>query len=365
MVVGVVMTGFAAKTPWADSPRPAIMAAGLASSACLWWSVRWPWFVCLSGAVCYAVSGNPWPLLVALFIAGMHRRWPLGFLALMVGTIGFISRDVIDAERLTIGAVESAAAIAGGVLAVGVYVGTQRALVASLRRQAEHVETERVLRDEQSRAEERARIAHEMHDVVAHQVALIALHAGALEVNPEIDRGSVIRSAELIRNTARQALIELREVLSTLRPNGVSTDPDGQLPTVAELVGAAQAAGVTIILTNETAPLPPLAERAAVHVVQEAITNATRYGPGAPIEVFVGQTDDRSVVVIVTNDRPAQPPNREELPGSGRGLVGLSERLRLLGGALVAGPNAEGGWRVEARVPVQTAPVVKTFAEQR
>ena len=359
------MTGFAAKTPWADSPRPAIVAAGLASSACLWWSARWPWFVCLSGAVGYAVSGNPWPLLVALFIAGMHRRWPLGFLALMVGTIGFISRDVIDAERLTIGAVESAAAIAVGVLAVGVYVGTQRALVASLRRQAEHAETERVLRDEQSRAEERSRIAREMHDVVAHQVALIALHAGALEVNPEIDRGSVIRSAELIRTTARQALTELREVLSALRPNGVSTDPDGQLPTVAELVGAAQAAGMTIALTNETAPLPPLAERAAVRVVQEAITNATRYGPGAPVEVFVGQTDDRSVVVVVTNDRPAQPPDGEELRGSGRGLVGLSERLRLLGGALVVGPNAEGGWRVEARIPVQAPPLLDAFAEQR
>lgn len=204
VLVGVVLTLLAAKTPWATSPRWAIVAAGLVSSTALWWLQRLPLAVCLASAGGYAVSGNFWPLVIGLFACGATRRPRVVLSALIAGTVGLAMHERLDEAASTLSSVESAIGLAAVVVAVGLYVGTQRELVASLRRHAMQAATERSLRDDQARAEERARIAREMHDVVAHQITLVALEAGALEVNTGMDNAAVAKTAGLIRESAHR-----------------------------------------------------------------------------------------------------------------------------------------------------------------
>ncbi|MEV8225056.1 histidine kinase [Streptomyces sp. NPDC079167] len=214
---------------------------------------------------------------------------------------------------------------------------------------AERLGRERQLVAEQARLAERARIAQDMHDVLGHDLSLIALSAGALQLAPGLD-DQQRRAAKDIRARAATAVERLGEVVGVLsgheeppplRPHGAE---------LAELVGDAAESGLRVELRvdGEADGLPPVVARAVHRVVQEALTNVARHAPGAMATVQVRHTETESEVAVVNG--PAKPP-AGRLPGQGgRGLIGLDERVRLAGGTFEHGPR-EGGFAVSARLP--------------
>jgi signal transduction histidine kinase len=240
----------------------------------------------------------------------------------------------------------------------GAYVGARRDLVTSLRDRAARAEEQRELRAEQARLAERARIAREMHDVLAHKVSLIALQAGGLEVNPGVGTEQVQQTAGLIRSTAREALQDLRGVLGVLREQpAASTDGAGLAPLpglsqIATLVSASRLAGVQVTLSIELTDLPETLGRTIFRVVQESLTNIHKHARGAATDIVIAAgaaSGVPGVRVSVSNRRPVAAGSL--LPGSGAGLIGLRERVAVVGGTLTAGPTPDGGWRVDVWLP--------------
>jgi signal transduction histidine kinase len=243
-------------------------------------------------------------------------------------------------------------------MAVGAFVGARRDLLASLRSRAEQAEAELALRSDQARLAERTRIAQEMHDVLAHRISLIGLHAGGLEVRPDAGPEVVERSATLIRETARAALEDLRGVLGVLRTDtsvtGADLAPQPQLRDVPRLVASSSDAGIAVTLVDELPedPVPEVTGRTVYRVVQEALTNVHKHARDAATTVRLTGKPDDGLVVEVVNIRPVSADSL--LPGAGVGLVGLRERVVLAGGTLDTGPTGSGGWRVRAWFPWPT-----------
>jgi signal transduction histidine kinase len=192
-----------------------------------------------------------------------------------------------------------------------------------------------------------------MHDVLAHKVSLIALHAGALEVNPDAGAGRVEEVAGLIGTTARDTLEELRTVLGVLRrsPTGPMEAEGGDpFADVERLVGSWRQAGMQVELVDDAGPMSSAIARAAYRLVQEGLTNVHKHAPGAAATVALAGGRGHDVVVSVANG-PPDGAGRRQLSGSGAGLIGRGERIQLLGGSLSAGPQPGGGWMLAARLP--------------
>lgn len=356
LVAGCVfLTALAVKTPWSPLPRPVILLAGLVGSLAQLRRRQWPELAAVLGAAGYALSGNPGPWLIGLYSGaayGPRRRLWLPALAGWTGPIAFLW---IQDGRPGMGAVAAAALVTALVVIAGVYLATRRDLLDLLRERAVRAETEQVLRDDRARAAERNRIAREMHDVLAHKVSLIALHAGALELGGDSDRAR--QAGAVIRVTAREALQELRTVLGILRAepgadSGSGLENGEVFADLASLVEASTRAGQQVELTDRAGPLPPATARVVYRVVQEGLTNAHRYAPGAPTTVSVESGPESTVTVTVRNAPAAGAPI--DVPGSGSGLVGLAERIRLVGGSMhsgTLGDNGRAGWQLRAVVP--------------
>ncbi|MFI9838884.1 sensor histidine kinase [Nonomuraea sp. NPDC051941] len=347
VTVCLFLTVLAVKTPWAPLPRVVIAAAGLVATGALWFRDRWPTAVAAVGAGAYALSGNPGPLLIGLF-SGAGARLGARFAALaVIGVAGFVAQQWVDEGRLGTDALVPALAATAAVLVTGGYVATRRELTRSLRERAERAEAERHLRDEQARAAERGRIAREMHDVLAHKVTLISLHAGGLEVNPGAAPARIEREAALIRGTAQEALEELRKIVGVLRAGH-----DDIFPDLRRLVESWAAVGNTVTLHGDLDTLPVATARAAYRLVQEGLTNAHKHAFGAPVTVSVTGSPQDGITITVTNERSLHPAARPS--GAGAGLVGLAERFRLIGGTVRGAPDDAGGWRLEGRLPGDT-----------
>jgi signal transduction histidine kinase len=242
------------------------------------------------------------------------------------------------------------------------FVRAQRELVQSLRDRADRLESEQRLRVEQAREAERLRIAREMHDVLAHRISLLSLHAGALEFRPDAPPDEVAEAAGVIRASAHAALEELREVIGVLR-EGVDegTPPEPPQPTLAQipaLVDESRAAGMRVVCRIE-APgadaLPAALGRTAYRVVQEGLTNARKHAPAASVEVTVAAQAGPRLVVEVLSRRPVGVVATAALAGAGAGagLIGLAERVALAGGELEHGPDAAGDFVLRATLPWQ------------
>jgi len=339
------LTVLAVKTPWSTLPRPAIAIIGVLGSAAQWPRRRWPHVANVAGAGTFALSGNPGPLLIGLYAGAAYGPRRLVWVAALVGWAGFAGRSWLDAAVLTINDALYGAVGTGLVIAAGLYTATRNELLASLRERAHQADEERRLRVAQARAAERGRIAREMHDVVAHKVSLIALYAGALELHA----GGSERLRDgtaLIRTTAREALRELRGVLGMLRD-----EPDATpVADLASLVDASVRAGQPVELRDRAGPLPPPTARVVHRIVQEGLTNACKHAPGAATTVSLDRAGAlHPVTVTVHNEGSARVP--ADVPGAGAGLVGLAERIRLVGGSLRSGPARQGGWDLHAVVP--------------
>jgi signal transduction histidine kinase len=185
-----------------------------------------------------------------------------------------------------------------------------------------------------------------MHDVLAHKVTLISLHAGGLEVNAGAGPERVESEAALIRATAQQALEELRKILGVLRE---PTEDIEEYPDLRRLVESWSGAGAVVTLDGDLDRLPAAAARAAYRLVQEGLTNAHKHASGAPVAVSVTGSPGDGVTISVVNEAP--PGDGMEFPSSGVGLVGLAERFQLIGGTVRGGPGDAGGWRLEGHLP--------------
>jgi signal transduction histidine kinase len=238
---------------------------------------------------------------------------------------------------------------------VAIYVVTRRRLVQALRERAERAEREQHLLAEQARAEERARLAGEMHDVVTHRVSLMVLQAGALRVTAPDE--PTRKAAEELRAAGCRALDELRDLVGVLRTtsDGDQT-PQEAHPSTAELATlAAESTAVglpTELVEDGDAQLAsPVVGRTVYRIVQEALTNARKHAPGARVSVQV-RYNPVYVRVTICNTPPTQPADAGLVgTGSGMGLVTLRQRIELVGGTLRADPVPDGGFLVEATLP--------------
>jgi signal transduction histidine kinase len=251
--------------------------------------------------------------------------------------------------------IRSVMAVVIGAL-LGLYVSARRRAVKALTERAERAERERYLLAEQARADERAKLAAEMHDVVTHRVSLMVVQAGALRVTAPDERTRI--AAEELRATGAQALRELRDVVGLLRrtpaeEEGKATEPDAPLPDLRPLIAESEATGTPVELVEEGDPTlaAPVVGRTAYRVVQEALTNVRKHAPGARVRVHV-RYRTAGLCLTVTNTAPtgAADPMLAGT-GSGTGLHGLRERVELVHGTLDAGPEPGGGFRVEATLP--------------
>jgi signal transduction histidine kinase len=233
---------------------------------------------------------------------------------------------------------------------VALYFTARHAMVRALRERAQRAERESRLLAEQARADERARLAGEMHDVVTHRVSLMVLQAGALTITaPD---GPTRAAAEELRAAGCQALDELRDLVGILR-----TAPGGdELPSaagLAELVAESTAVGTPADLVQEGDPTlaSPVVGRTAYRVVREALTNVRKHAPGARVLVRVSYDESQVHVSVHNGPPPAGAVTGLAATGSGLGLVGLRQRIELVHGTLLAGPCPEGGFTVEATLP--------------
>ncbi|MFD8380709.1 sensor histidine kinase [Streptomyces sp. NPDC059679] len=219
-----------------------------------------------------------------------------------------------------------------------------RALVRAGWERAEHLERERQLIAEQARLRERSRIAQDMHDLLGHDLSLIALSAGALKLAPGLPAEHRETAGE-IRARSAAAVERLGEVIGLLREDDAATRPAG----IEGMVEGASAAGLSVALHTEGEPgaLSPVVERAVHRVVQESLTNVAKHAPGAAVTVRIRHTAAETEVRVENGPAPAA---TDAAPGGGRGLIGLDERVRLAGGLIEYGPHA-GGFAVTARIP--------------
>jgi signal transduction histidine kinase len=223
---------------------------------------------------------------------------------------------------------------------------------------AERDETRQAMVDtlqDQAAMGERARIARDLHDVVAHHVSAIAVQAESARLTTDglPDEGRA--HFEAIGQTARDALTEMRRLLGVLREDAsaeVARDPQPSLARVNELVETARAAGtpVTFTLEGAVATLPPGVDLGAYRILQEALTNVRRHAPGAAVEVRLEYTPDSPHLRVRDHGPGAVSPDLD-----GHGLLGMRERAIMVGGTLAAGPAEDGGFVVEAELPIRAA----------
>lgn len=324
------------------------------------------------------------PLLVLLavlaFVAPYHgidythtAAVPVGMVALYTVAVSGRPRRAVLTGLLVVGAMVSVNAvqpphqvaevlrISGWVVAVlllGVYVRIHRQYVTSVLERAERAERTREEEARRRVAEERLRVARDLHDLLAHSITLVGVQtsvaAHVLAADPErLDRAAVAKALDDIADTCRSARGELRATLEVLRETtGTAEESRGPLPGLdglADLAEAARTSGAEVDLAVREAEAPPAVGAAAYRIVQEALTNAVRHGgPGLTIRVGI-RTEGTELRVTVTDDgRAADDPSHTP----GFGLVGMRERARSVGGTLEAGPRSEGGFMVSAVLPL-------------
>ncbi|MEU2610020.1 histidine kinase [Micromonospora sp. NPDC007271] len=267
--------------------------------------------------------------------------------------------------------------ITGAVWLMGLNVRTRRLYVLSLEERASTLEREREAEARAAVAEERTRIARELHDVVAHSMAVMIVQADGVRFTIDRDPATAREAAKVVADTGRQALEEMRRLVGVLRePSrpepvaapGAAAEPDGALsaepahrrPALVELpalLDRFRAAGLRVdyAVTGDPAPLPPGLELTVYRVVQESLTNALKHaGVGASVELSLDWSAT-TVVVRAVDDGRGRPVVRPA-PSGGHGLLGMRERVGVYDGSLTAGPTLAGGWRVEARLPLPSAP---------
>ncbi|NUP19647.1 MAG: sensor histidine kinase [Streptomyces sp.] len=341
----------------------------------------------------YTLAASELPRRIIGSLAGMS------FVGTLIVTFVWARQDMARGS-LTFGdwvipfaSITTALGVTAPPLLLGLYVGARRRLMESLRERADSLERELQLlaeraeeRAEWARNEERTRIARDMHDVVAHRVSLMVVHAAALQAVARKDPEKAVKNAALVGDMGRQALTELREMLGVLRSGaaradraqgavvplaavgaaaaaaadrgwGAQDDVAGEGPCLSELdelIGQSAAAGMVVDLSveGETRSYAREVEQTAFRVVQEALTNVHKHAAGAKTHVRLAHRVSE-IAMQVENEPPPEVSSESSarLPSGGNGLVGMKERVVALGGVFVSGPTDAGGFRVSAVIP--------------
>ncbi len=338
---------------------PRALDASLAAVGCLalWVRRRWPVPLALAlagfGALSASSSGAA---AIMVFTVAVHRRFRT---VALVAATHLVSASVYSAlypdphEAYWVAVLWTTVLVAA-VVAWGMFVRARRQLVLSFRDRAVRAESEQQLRVEQARHQERARIAREMHDVLAHRISLLSVHAGALEFRPDAPPKEIAQAAGVIRASAHQALQDLREVIGVLRDDAGDGAPERPQPSLTDLpalIDESRRAGMAVKWENtihDGMVVPANIGRSAYRTVQESLTNARKHAPGAAVRVVVGGAAGAGLTVEVRNPLVEATP---EIPGSGAGLIGLTERAMLAGGRLEHGRTVQGDFRVHAWLP--------------
>ena len=287
--------------------------------------------------------------------AAVVSGWVAVVVVVIVMTLPRADSDVVDAAFVSL-------ALAGAWV-LGDRARVQRALAAELAERAARLERERAAEARRAVAEERTRIARELHDVVAHHVSMMVVQAEAGPVAVERDPARAAGAFEAIAATGRQALVEMRRLLGVLRGDGEpasSLAPQPGLAEVPSLVEQVGRAGLRVELEVEgtKAALPPGIDLSAYRIIQEALTNAVRHGGDGRARVLVRYGEHDLELQIENGVESAsgrrQGDSDRQVRRSGRGLLGMQERVSLFGGELRAGPGPDGGFSVVARIPIGT-----------
>ncbi|MDX2594274.1 MULTISPECIES: sensor histidine kinase [Streptomyces] len=333
----------------------------------------------------YTLAACELPRRIIAALAGMS------LLGTMIVTFVRVRQDMARGD-LTLGdwfvpfaSITTSLGLTAPPVLLGLYVGARRRLMESLRERADSLERELQLlaeraeeRAEWARNEERTRIAREMHDVVAHRVSLMVVHAAALQAVAPKDPEKAVKNAALVGDMGRQALTELREMLGVLRAGEDAGRRAAAVPLVAvglaaaqaasravdeaegpclseleELVGQSAAAGMVVALSveGEARGYAAEVEQTAYRVVQEALTNVHKHAAGA--KTYVRLAHRGAEIAMQVENEPPEPGSGSaaRLPSGGNGLVGMRERVLALGGVFVSGPTDAGGFRVSAVIP--------------
>ncbi|MFG1670336.1 sensor histidine kinase [Streptomyces sp. Y7] len=328
----------------------------------------------LASAMAGVASGAVPLLMYASWSAGSRIMRPSRALAAYAAAFVLYTVVGIGAardEEVRLSVIVTGSLAAGSFLALVIvpglasrYRAQRHALLDALRRHNAQLVREQAMVARQARLLERQRIAQDMHDSLGHQLALIAVHAGALEVDPELgDRHR--EGVGILREASRTAMRELREAVGILRDDAgapAGRQPDGSdaetpaarvAAAVDGLVESSRAAGAAVELhrSGDVRPLAPAADHAAYRIAQEGLTNAHKHAPGAPIAVALRYEPDSLVVEVSNGPVPAGVPASPPAVSGGQGLAGLRERARLVGGMVHTGPTPDGGFRLAAVLP--------------
>jgi signal transduction histidine kinase len=334
---------------WTATPTWLAVLDGVLSAVAgiaLWWRRRFLMPLALYLLVLATFSpASGITLLIVIFTIAVHRRFAVlaaYVVAVCVANTLFalMRPEVSDEfwENFWWGNVMVVIAALWGML-----VRSRRQLIISWRDRAERAEAEQQLRVAQARVLERTRIAREMHDVLAHRISLLSLHAGALEFRPDAPPEEIAGAAAVVRSSAHQALQDLRAVIGVLRTtqSGEEPAPERPQPTLSALPALAdesRQAGIKVRLNVTAQPdaVPPVTGRAAYRIIQEGLTNARKHAPGVAVSVAVRGAAADGLTIEVRNPMPVIQPNAP-IPGTGLGLIGLAERATLAGGRLAHG----------------------------
>jgi signal transduction histidine kinase len=347
-------------TPLATSYLTIDIIAGVLACASLWWRRRWPVAVAVACLLLGMVSSSATPAgLLALSSLAVHRSTRTTAVVTALWVPSVLAYAAYSPTTGPVSVVLFVMPLALAASGWGMFLRARRQLLLSLRERALRAEADQELHQEQARVAERTRIAREMHDVLAHRISLLALHAGGLEVRPDLPPDEVRATAALLRATARQALEELRSVIGVLREDAGHAAPSPPQPTlrdITRLVAETEAAGTDIdfeMRVEHRDEVPPALGRDAYRIVQEALTNIGKHAHGSRARVRVTGAPDQGLRVSVRNPQPPAVSSPSTLPGSGAGLIGLQERVALAGGTLVHGLDGSGDFVVEAELTWQ------------
>jgi signal transduction histidine kinase len=297
-------------------------------------------------------------LLVALFNLGAHTEPPrlhrhaigVHLVTLVVSITGALSPE----EELSVVQVPVLQVMVAAAWVLGDNVRTRRAYLAELEQKVAGAEARRRAETDKAIAEERTRLARDLHDIVAHSLSVMVVQAGAARRLVGRDPAQVTEALGNIESVGRSSLDEMRRILGVLRGEDEATNlrPQPGLGDLVSLVEQCREAGLDVDVTTSGEPqaLPPSVDVSAYRIVQESLTNTLKHAQASTATVHVTHEPEHLSIEIVDRGRLAPTPR---VNGGGHGLAGMTERVESLGGTFEAGPRLGGGFRVRARLPLR------------
>ncbi|MEA2220525.1 MAG: hypothetical protein QOJ35_3151 [Solirubrobacteraceae bacterium] len=338
-----------------------VVAVAAATIAPLIVRQRWP-LVALAAILAAGLGLPPGvlvelPAAVVVYAIAARGGWRPAAVASVAVVLARIAETLLWGDAPSLDDVVSPALMCAAAVAYGLYLGARRVTMDALVERAERLDRERELLAERAVAQERIRIAQELHDVVAHTVSLIVVQAQALGATAGSE--AVMRATDAIADLGRQAMTEMHRTLELLRAPDESADraPQPGLAGLAALIEQSRAAGVDVTLSveGEPRPLAQALDLSAYRIVQESLTNVLKHAGPTEAQVTVAYGPDALALTIADSGGGAAPKAKANGHPGGHGLVGMRERAALFGGTISAQPRAGRGFEVAAVLPYPRA----------